>query len=160
LTYTPTSTATHTPTKTSTSTTTATFTSTITPTATLTFTRTWTPTITYTPTVTNTFTPVGSATVTPTPDQALYLDNNYFDPTKGALGMDVRVDVPGNVKVMIFNIAGEEVMKLVDQSLSAGNYRFSWDGTNSHSALVGNAVYFFVVTQPSGNTVKKVVLLK
>jgi hypothetical protein len=99
-------------------------------------------------------------TSTPTPDQALYLDNNYFDPTKGPLGMDVRVDVPGNVKVLIFNVAGEEVVKLVDQTLSAGNYRFSWDGTNRNSSLVGNAVYFFVVVQPSGSTVKKVIVLK
>jgi flagellar hook assembly protein FlgD len=99
-------------------------------------------------------------TATPTPDQALYLDNNYFDPTKGPLGMDVRVDVAGNVKIMIFNIAGEEVVKLVDQSLAAGNYRFSWDGTNRNNSIVGNAVYFFVVAQPSGNTVKKVIVLK
>jgi len=70
------------------------------------------------------------------------------------------VDVAGQVKVMIFNIAGEEVVKLVDQNLAAGNYRFSWDGTNSSSSIVGNAVYFFVVVQPSGNTVKKVIVLK
>ncbi len=99
-------------------------------------------------------------TSTPTPDQALYLDNNYFDPTKGPLGMDVRVDQAGGCKVMIFNIAGEQVLKLVDQSLAAGNYRFLWDGTNSPGSIVGNGVYFFIVTQPSGNTVKKVIVLK
>lgn len=91
---------------------------------------------------------------------ALYLDNNYFDPTKGPLGMDVRVDVAGSVKVMVYNIVGEQVVKLVEQSLAAGNYRFYWDGTNKFGGLVGNAVYFFVVIQPSGNTVKKVIVLK
>jgi flagellar hook assembly protein FlgD len=103
---------------------------------------------------------VGSVTSTPTPDQALYLDNNYFDPTKGPLGMDVRVDAAGEVKVMVFNVAGEEVVKLVDQNLAAGNYRFNWDGTNTPGSIVGNAVYFFVVVQPSGNTVKKVIVLR
>ena len=113
-----------------------------------------------TPTITDTPTPLGSLTATPTPDQGLYLDNNYFDPTQGPLGMDVRVETAGNVKVMVYNIAGEQVVKLVDQTLAVGNYRFYWDGTNQRNALVGNAVYFFVVAQPSGNTVKKVIVLK
>lgn len=132
----------------------------MTPTFTSTYTPTWSPTITLTPTITGTFTPTGSVTATPTPDQALYLDNNYFDPTKGPLGMDLRVDVAGNCKVMVFNIAGEQVLKLMDQLLSVGNYRVFWDGTNTQNARVGNAVYFVVVEQPSGNTVKKVILLK
>jgi len=72
----------------------------------------------------------------------------------------VRVDKAGEVKVFVFNIAGEEVDKLVDQQLNIGNYRFSWDGRNKNGAMTGNAVYFIVVEQPSGNTVKKVILLK
>jgi hypothetical protein len=159
-TRTPTATVTFSPTPTITSTFTASPTFTFTPSLTQTFTPTLSPTITLTPTITSTFTPTGSVTSTPTPDQALYLDNNYFDPTKGPLGMDVRVDQAGGCKVMIFNIAGEQVLKLVDQSLAAGNYRFLWDGTNSPGSIVGNGVYFFIVTQPSGNTVKKVIVLK
>jgi flagellar hook assembly protein FlgD len=74
--------------------------------------------------------------------------------------MDVRVDTAGEVKIVIFNIVGEEVEKLVDQQLSAGNYRFSWDGRNSAGSIVGNAVYFIVSEQPSGNLIRKVIVLK
>jgi hypothetical protein len=99
-------------------------------------------------------------TATPTPDTALYIDNNFFDPTKGPIGMDLRVDTAGNCKVLIYNMAGEEVAKLMDQNMSPGNYRVFWDGLNSSKALVGNAVYLVVVEQASGNTVKKVIVLK
>ena len=133
---------------------------TFTPTITFTFTPTFTPTITYTPTTTLTFTPTGSVTATPTPDAALYLDYNFFDPTKLPLGMDVRVDIAGGVKVMIFNIAGEEVAKPLDSNLAVGNYRVYWDGKNTLGAIVGNAVYYVTVLQPSGNTVKQVIVLK
>src|SRR5262249_3409429 len=102
----------------------------------------------------------GSLTITPTPDVALYLDNNSFDPTKGPLGMDVRVERAGNCKVMVYNFIGQQVIKLSEQSLAAGNYRFNWDGTNTQGSMVGNGVYFFVMVQPSGNTVKKVIVLK
>ena len=130
------------------------------PTLTSTSTPTLSPTYTFTPTITSTFTPTGSVTSTPTPNAALYLDENFFNPTQQPLGMDVRVDTAGEVKVLIFNIAGEEVEKLVDQQLSVGNYRFFWDGRNRSGDMTGNAVYFVVVKQPSGNTIRKVIVLK
>lgn len=74
--------------------------------------------------------------------------------------MDLRVDTAGAVKVIVYNITGEEVVKLLDQNLAVGNYRVFWNGHNSGNTLVGNAVYFIVVEQPSGNTVKKVIVLK
>jgi hypothetical protein len=119
-----------------------------------------TPTITFTPTITSTFTSTGSVTSTPTPNAALYLNQNFFNPAKQPLGMDVRVDTAGQVKIMIFNIAGEEVEKLVDQQLGAGNYRFSWDGKNSKGETVGNAVYFVVVQTPNGHLTRQVIILK
>ena len=72
----------------------------------------------------------------------------------------MRVDMAGEVKILIFNLAGEEVEKLADQQLAVGNYRFSWDGRNRAGTLVGNAVYFIVTEQPSGNTIRKVIVLK
>jgi hypothetical protein len=107
-------------------------------------------------------TPVVSLTAipSPTPDAELYLDQNFFNPTQQSLGMDVRVDIAGQVKILIFNIAGEEVEKLADQQMIQGNYRFSWDGRNSAGNIVGNAVYFIVIEQPSGKMIRKIIVLK
>ena len=162
ITDTPTDSATRTSTSTpsTTPTSTATFTPTLSPTLTNSPTITDTPTITLTPTITPTFTPTGSLTSTPTPQLALYLDENYFDPTNQTLGMDLRVDNAGQVKVWVFNMAGEEVAKLRDEYDNPGNYRVYWAGLNSSNALVGNAVYYIVVQQLSGNTVRKVIVLK
>jgi flagellar hook assembly protein FlgD len=99
-------------------------------------------------------------TSTPTPNAGLFLDENFFNPNSQPLGMDVRVDTAGEVKILVFNIVGEEVEKLVDQQLNAGNYRFSWDGKNRAGSIVGNSVYFIVIEQPSGNTIRKVIVLK
>ena len=74
--------------------------------------------------------------------------------------MDVRVDIAGQVKVMIFNFAGEEVVKLLDQTLNPGNYRVSWNGKNRNGEMCGNAVYFVVIVQPSGHMIKQVIVLK
>jgi flagellar hook assembly protein FlgD len=74
--------------------------------------------------------------------------------------MDVRVDIAGQVRVLIFNMAGQEVEKLVDQELTPGNYRFSWDGHNRSGEMVGNSIYFIITDQPSGRMIKKVAVLK
>jgi len=103
---------------------------------------------------------LGSLTATPTPAVALYLDENFFNPRKNQLGMDVRVDVAGQVHVMVFNIAGEKVKDLLNQYENVGNYRVYWDGHNNNGAETGNAVYFVIITQPSGNMIRKVILLK
>ena len=93
---------------------------------------------------------------------ALYLDENFFNPRKSllGLGMDIRVDQAGQVHVMVFNIAGEKVKDLLNQYEGVGNYRVYWNGHNSWGAEVGNAVYFVVIEQPSGNMVRKVIVLK
>jgi flagellar hook assembly protein FlgD len=68
--------------------------------------------------------------------------------------------VEGEVKILIFNIARREVVKLVDKQISPGNYRFSWDGRNNAGVMVGNAVYFVSIEEPSGSMIRKVAVLK
>jgi hypothetical protein len=152
----PTNTPTNTPTTTYSGTPTSTATSTHTPLPTNTPTRTFTST----PTITLTFTPTGSVTATPTPNVPLYLNQNFFNPTQSTLGMDIRVDQAGEVKLEVFNLAGERVRKITDQTESQGNYHFNWDGRNDAGALVGNGVYLVVIQTPSGKKVQKVIVLK
>jgi hypothetical protein len=102
----------------------------------------------------------GSATATPTPQVGLVLDNNFFNPTQNSLGMDVRVYQAGQIKIMVFNMIGEEVDKIWDQYTNVGEYRAQWDGRNTSGSIVGNAVYFLVISQPSGHTIQKVIVLK
>lgn len=72
----------------------------------------------------------------------------------------MKVLTPGQVKVLVYNIAGEQVVKLMDQFQNTGNYRAFWDGKNRNGAMTGNAVYFVVIITPDGNMVRKVILLK
>ena len=117
-----------------------------------------TPTVAATSTVTPTPPPAGTPTATS--NGGTFLDENYFNPLQKALGMDVRVDTGGMVKVMILNIAGEKVAEALHQYEPAGQYRVYWDGKNNQGALVGNGVYFVVIQQFSGTLTRKVIVLK
>ncbi len=74
--------------------------------------------------------------------------------------MDVRVDQAGEVKLEVYNLGGERVRKIADQTEGQGNYRFYWDGRNDAGALVGNGVYLIVIQTPSNKKIQKVIVLK
>jgi flagellar hook assembly protein FlgD len=74
--------------------------------------------------------------------------------------MDVRVDVAGQVKITIFNIVGETVATILNKYEPAGQYRVYWDGRNRYGETTGNSVYFVVIQEPSGQMVRKVIVLK
>jgi len=74
--------------------------------------------------------------------------------------MDVRVDQAGTVKVTVFNMGGNKVVSLFNQYKDPGNFRVSWNGRNEAGDLVGNGVYMVLIQTPSGNTTRKVIILK
>jgi hypothetical protein len=129
-------------------------------------TATWTPTVTFTPTISDTPTITLSPTITLTPppdppaSESLYLDRNFFNPRQQPLGMDCNVGTGGQVKITVFNLAGEKVITLENEYESAGLYRMAWDGRNNRGETVGNGVYFVILQQPSGTAVRKVIVLK
>jgi hypothetical protein len=134
---------------------------TATPTETITFspTVTDTPPPTNTPTITNTAGPTNTPTITPTPNVSLTLDSNFFTPPT-PLGIDVRIDKPGEVRLEVFNLLGEKVKTVLDENLPAGLSHITWDGNNDSGAVVGNALYFVVIKSPDGQMVRKVILIR
>jgi flagellar hook assembly protein FlgD len=98
-------------------------------------------------------------TITPTPDVPLTLSANFFTPPQ-ILGMDVRVDSPGQVKITVFNIAGQKVKRILDQNLPAGLSQVTWDGTNDAGTTVGSGLYLVVIQAPGSKMVRKVIVLR
>ena len=74
--------------------------------------------------------------------------------------MDLRVDKGGEVKVTVFNMAGDKVIRLLDQYKDPGNFRLSWDGHNQAGDAVGNGVYMVLIQTPAGTSTRKVIVLK
>lgn len=154
----------------------ATFTPTMsaTPTPTMTLTPTSTHTPTFTATSTNTAALPATPTATPTPPPVLLtqtptpvvsgeepvLDRNVFNPFEEPLKLTFRLARTENVRIMVFNVAGEEVRSLFRENVPAGTYQVKWDGKNNSGTVVGNAVYFIIFETGSRRHILKVVVLK
>ncbi len=66
----------------------------------------------------------------------------------------------GPVQIVIYDVNGRQVKKLVDAPMDPGSYNVVWDGTNDLSHRVGSGVYWSQMKAGSFVSNKKMVVLK
>ena len=88
------------------------------------------------------------------------LHQNYPNPFNPVT--TIRYDVPeqSNVSVGIYNVLGQKVAELVNQTHQPGFYSVSWDGTNTMGSAMGSGMYFYRINAEKFTAVKKLVLVK
>ena len=84
------------------------------------------------------------------------LKQNYPNPFNPVTNISYSLPLSGNVSLVIYNLLGEEVSRLVDDiQLQAGDYNTSWDASNMTSGI-----YFYRLTAGDFVRMRKMVLLK
>ena len=90
------------------------------------------------------------------------LQENYPNPFNPSTTIEYSLHQPGDVSLIVYNLLGEEVARLVDRAHQAGNYKISWDASN-----ISSGIYFYrlQVRQTGGRAsdfieTKKMLLLK
>jgi hypothetical protein len=97
----------------------------------------------------------GSATAT---WQLLNARPNPFNQST-VVGYEVQEQT--HVTLTIYNLLGQEVVRLIDQVQAAGRYEVAWHGVNSRGAGVASGVYLYRIVSGSGYTeTKRMTLLK
>ena len=66
----------------------------------------------------------------------------------------------GPVEILIYDVNGRQVKKLVDRPMDPGSYNVVWDGTNDLNHRVGSGVYWSQMKAGSYLSNKKMVVLK
>ncbi len=73
-------------------------------------------------------------------------------------GLKIKVPIPTTLK--IYNLLGQKVRTLVDESKWAGDYTVKWDGMNDRGVQLSSGVYFYQLKTGEYTSSKKMVLLK
>jgi hypothetical protein len=61
----------------------------------------------------------------------------------------------------VFDVRGQRIRRLRDQSDAPGIYEVRWDGTNSHGEALSSGIYFYrLVVDGQTISTKKMILLK
>jgi hypothetical protein len=82
---------------------------------------------------------------------------NPFNP-RTAIPFDLPRGVP--VRLVVYDVAGQQVRTLVDRDLPAGHHRAVWDGRDDTGMLMGSGVYLFRLRAESFDRVGRMLLLK
>lgn len=82
---------------------------------------------------------------------------NPFNPTT-RVAFDMAA--PGDVKISVYNVLGQNVIDLVDGYRDAGSYDVIWDGKDNSGTQVATGVYFYRINTEQFSETRKMLLLK
>lgn len=66
---------------------------------------------------------------------------NYPNPFNPSTTIAYQIPAAGQVKLVIYNLSGQEIVTLENRSQSAGRYQVAWDGQDQAGTLVSSGVY-------------------
>lgn len=71
------------------------------------------------------------------------LHQNYPNPFNPETTIEYQLPQPSQVKVVIYNLAGQSVRTLIDAPQAAGRFRLNWDGKDEAGNSVTSGVYLY-----------------
>jgi hypothetical protein len=87
--------------------------------------------------------------------QSYNLYQNYPNPFNPITNIKFDILRKDNVKLTIFNILGNEIISLINQTLQPGSYKVSWNGIDNPSGI-----YFYKLETNFFKETKKMILLR
>jgi hypothetical protein len=84
---------------------------------------------------------------------------NPFNPTT-TIQYAIPADGAGHVEMVIYNINGQKVRTLVDETKDAGYYHVMWDGRNDAGELVSSGIYVYQIVSGSFHKNQKMTFIK
>jgi len=106
---------------------------------------------------------VGTSRATVTTDGQLVFALRHAYPNPFVNEATLSFDVPheaGEVTLVVFNVQGRTVRRLVDEPLAGGRYEFRWDGRDESGQPVSAGVYYIRLATQQESVLDKVVLLR
>lgn len=74
--------------------------------------------------------------------QSFMLSQNYPNPFNPMTHIRYSLPENGNIRLVVYDLLGREVVELVDDFRSVGNYETTWYGLDQHGRQVSTGVYF------------------
>lgn len=99
--------------------------------------------------------PIGIKTIGTAIPDIFSLSQNYPNPFNPTTNIEFSIPKNGLVRLSVFDITGKEVANLVNQVLSAGNYR-----VNFNASSLASGTYFYRLQSETYVNTKKMILIK
>jgi hypothetical protein len=88
------------------------------------------------------------------------LNQNYPNPFNPSTKISYQLPESGSVKLEIYNLKGQRVKTLVNESQESGYHSVNWNGTDEKGRSVASGVYFYRLSSPAKTSSKRMLLMK
>jgi len=95
-----------------------------------------------------------------TPEAGKFFASNYPNPFNPTTEIKFNMPKAGHMSLKVYNVRGELVKTLINESLAQGEGHVMWDGTNSQGSNVSSGVYFYEARTAGNVVVNKMALVK
>ena len=85
---------------------------------------------------------------------------NFPNPFNSATLITYHLSNPGPVQLVIYNVLGQPVRTLVDQSQAAGTYQIRWDVLDQRGVSLSTGIYIARLSYPGGMQTRRLLYLK
>jgi hypothetical protein len=89
-----------------------------------------------------------------------FLQQNYPNPFNPETHIQFGLAQKVKVQLLIYNVLGQQVKKLINQNMPPGKHEVIWDGRNNAGKRVGSGIYFYNIKAGEFTKTRKMVLLK
>jgi hypothetical protein len=104
--------------------------------------------------------PVKATIVNRAVPTAFSLNANYPNPFNPTTNISFGLPVDSKVSLKIYNVAGQLVRTLVNETMVAGTHTVTWDGANSNGEKVASGIYFYKLNAGDFSKTMKMVMTK
>jgi hypothetical protein len=104
--------------------------------------------------------PVKTTVVNRAIPTAYALNANYPNPFNPTTNISFALPVDSRVSLKIYNVAGQLVRTLVNETMAAGIHTVTWDGANSNGEKVASGIYFYKINAGDFSKTMKMVMTK
>ncbi|MCF7804131.1 MAG: lamin tail domain-containing protein [Candidatus Marinimicrobia bacterium] len=88
------------------------------------------------------------------------LEQNYPNPFNPTTTIKYQLPEQANVRLVVYNMLGQQVRTLVNEQKEAGYYTVQWDGINNNGVKISSGVYFYHIKAGEFNLTRKMVFMK
>ena len=88
------------------------------------------------------------------------LEQNIPNPFNPSTTIEYRLPEAGDVQLVIYNLLGQEVRTLVQETMDAGFHSVVWDGTDEFGKQVASGIYIYRMSVADFTRVQRMMLLK
>lgn len=91
---------------------------------------------------------------------SLRLKQNYPNPFNPSTNIEFTIPMNSRVSLIIYDVLGQEVIRLVNSDLSMGSYSLQWNGQDASGRAMDTGIYFSKLSAAGGEKVMKMLLIK